>query len=378
MPENASALHLVLTGDPTLFAIVRLSLIVSLSATFIAALIGVPLGALIALTRFRGREPVIVMLNALMGLPPVVAGLAVYLMLSRSGPLGSWGLLFTPLAMVIAQTVLVTPIIAALARQTIEDLWLEYREEFAAMGVGPLRRVRTLIWDARFSLLTALLAGFGRAAAEVGAIIIVGGNLQRQSAPRDRSRHRPDVHRHADQHPGVGRAPCRRALLRMSTRAPATDLPIRFSEVAILAGGVTVLDCISITFSAGAPTVLIGPNGSGKTTLLRAAMGLIRPARGRITWDGSEVSPPTRRAIMFQRPVMLRRSAAANIGYALAAAGAPRAERAKRTAGLLSLVGLQALAGRPARQLSGGEQQRLSLARALARDPAVLFLDEPT
>jgi tungstate transport system permease protein len=177
MPDNASALHLVLTGDPALFAIVRLSLIVSLSATLIAALIGVPLGALIALTRFRGREPVIVMLNALMGLPPVVAGLTVYLMLSRSGPLGSWGLLFTPLAMVIAQTVLVAPIIAALARQTIEDLWVEYRDELAAMCVGPLRRVRTLIWDARFSLLTALLAGFGRAAAEVGAIIIVGGNI---------------------------------------------------------------------------------------------------------------------------------------------------------------------------------------------------------
>jgi tungstate transport system permease protein len=178
MPENASALHLVLTGDPMLFAIVRLSLIVSLSATFIAALIGVPLGALVALTRFRGREPLIVILNALMGLPPVVAGLAVYLMLSRSGPLGSWGLLFTPLAMVVAQTALVTPIIAALARQTIEDLWVEYRDEFVAMHVGPLRRVRTLIWDARFSLLTALLAGFGRAAAEVGAIIIVGGNIQ--------------------------------------------------------------------------------------------------------------------------------------------------------------------------------------------------------
>lgn len=178
MQENVSALNLVLTGDPALFAIVRLSLIVSLSATFIAALIGVPLGSLIALTRFRGREPVIVILNALMGLPPVVAGLAVYLMLSRSGPLGSWGLLFTPFAMVVAQTVLVTPIIAALTRQTIEDLWLEYREELAAMNVGPLHRVRTLIWDARFSLLTALLAGFGRAAAEVGAIIIVGGNIQ--------------------------------------------------------------------------------------------------------------------------------------------------------------------------------------------------------
>jgi tungstate transport system permease protein len=178
MPEEASALHLVLTGDPTLLVIVRLSLIVSLSATFTAALIGVPLGALIALTRFHGREPVIVVLNGLMGLPPVVAGLTVYLMLSRAGPLGSWGLLFTPLAMVIAQTVLVTPIIAALTRQTIEDLWVEYREELAAMNVGPLRGVRTLIWDARFSLLTALLAGFGRAAAEVGAIIIVGGNIQ--------------------------------------------------------------------------------------------------------------------------------------------------------------------------------------------------------
>jgi len=164
----------------------------------------------------------------------------------------------------------------------------------------------------------------------------------------------------------------------MSTPARASDLPIRLSDVEILAGGVTILDGISITFSAGAPTILIGPNGSGKTTLLRAAMGLIRPARGRITWDGCEVSPPTRRAIMFQRPVMLRRSAAANIGYALAAAGAPRAERPKRVAELLSLVGLDAYAGRPARQLSGGEQQRLSLARALARDPAVLFLDEPT
>ena len=178
MPENASALHMLLTGDPVLFGIVRLSLMVSLSAVLFAALIGVPVGAWIALTQFLGREPVVVALNALMGLPPVVAGLVVFLMLSRSGPLGSFGLLFTPLAMVIAQTLLVTPIIAALARQTIEDLWTEYRDELAAMNVGPARRVRTLIWDARFSLLTALLAGFGRAAAEVGAIIIVGGNIE--------------------------------------------------------------------------------------------------------------------------------------------------------------------------------------------------------
>jgi tungstate transport system permease protein len=178
MPENASALDLVLMGDPALFAIVKLALVVSLSAVMLAAAVGVPLGALIALSSFRGRDTVIVLLNAMMGLPPVVIGLVVYLALSRSGPLGSWGILFTPQAMVIAQTILVMPIIAALARQTIEDLWLEYRDELTAMEVGPMRRLGTLVWDARFSLTTALLAGFGRAAAEVGAVIIVGGNIE--------------------------------------------------------------------------------------------------------------------------------------------------------------------------------------------------------
>lgn len=177
MVDHTSALQLVLTGDPDLFAIVRLSLLVSLSATCLAAIIGAPLGGLIALTHFRGRESVLVLLNALMGLPPVLVGLAVYLMLSRSGPFGNAGLLFTPAAMVVAQTILVIPIIAALTRQTVEDLWFEYRDELLAMNVGPGRRVVTLLWDARFSLVTALLAGFGRAAAEVGAIIIVGGNI---------------------------------------------------------------------------------------------------------------------------------------------------------------------------------------------------------
>ncbi len=176
--QDASALHMVLTGDPALLAIVRLSLLVSLSAALLAGIIGVPLGATIALTRFPGRGGVIVVLNALMGLPPVLVGLAVYLLLSRSGPLGSFGILFTPQAMIVAQTILVTPIIAALTRQTIEDLWLEYRDELTAMNVGPAGRVATLIWDARFSLITALLAGFGRAAAEVGSIIIVGGNIE--------------------------------------------------------------------------------------------------------------------------------------------------------------------------------------------------------
>ncbi len=178
MNGEPSAIELVLSGDPALYAIVSLSLGVSLGATLLAALLGAPLGALVALSRFPGRQVVVVALNALMGLPPVVVGLAVYLLLSRSGPLGELGLLFTPAAMVATQTVLVLPIIAALTRQTIEDLWREYRDEFAAMGVGRLRRVRTLLWDARFSLVTALLAGFGRAAAEVGSIIIVGGNIE--------------------------------------------------------------------------------------------------------------------------------------------------------------------------------------------------------
>jgi tungstate transport system permease protein len=175
--EDPTALELIVSGDRTLYAIVRLSLAVTLSATAAAALAGLPLGALIALTRFPGRNGLIVALNGLMGLPPVMVGLLIFLLLSRSGPLGTLGLLFTPGAMVIAQTVLITPIIAALARQVIEDLWAEYRDELMAMGVGPLARIRTLLWDARFSLVTILLAGFGRAAAEVGGVMIVGGNI---------------------------------------------------------------------------------------------------------------------------------------------------------------------------------------------------------
>ncbi|HSG55681.1 MAG TPA: ABC transporter permease [Paracoccaceae bacterium] len=163
--------------DAALLEIVALSLAVSLSAVALATLVGLPLGALLALTRFPGRGGVIVLLNAFMGLPPVVVGLVVYLLLSRAGPLGELGLLFTPTAMVIAQTILVTPIIAALSRQVIEDLNTEYAEQMESLGVGIRQRIMALIWDARYSLLTVALAGFGRAMAEVGAVIIVGGNI---------------------------------------------------------------------------------------------------------------------------------------------------------------------------------------------------------
>lgn len=171
------ALTLVLSGDADLVEIVVLSLHVSLTATLFACLIGLPLGALVAVGRFPGRNGVLILMNALMGLPPVVVGLLVYLHLSRSGPLGFLGLLYTPTAMIIAQTILITPIVAALSRQVLEDLHAEYADQFRSLCLTRLQSMRALLWDARYSLLTVGLAGFGRAVAEVGAVIIVGGNI---------------------------------------------------------------------------------------------------------------------------------------------------------------------------------------------------------
>jgi tungstate transport system permease protein len=171
------AFRLIANNDTELDRIVALSLEVSIVSALMACAIAFPLGAAIAVHRFPGRRAVVVSMNALLGLPSVVVGLVVYLLLSRAGPLGSFGILFTPRAIVVAQTLLVIPVVAALARQFVEDAWREYREQLTSLGVSPTRAVPTLLWDLRLSLITVALAGFGRAASEVGAVMIVGGNI---------------------------------------------------------------------------------------------------------------------------------------------------------------------------------------------------------
>ncbi|HUG97605.1 MAG TPA: ABC transporter permease [Gammaproteobacteria bacterium] len=173
----ALAARLVFGLDPELVEVVLLSFYVSVFAVALATAVGLPLGAAVGMFRFPGRRVVVVMLNALMGLPPVVVGLVVYMLLSRSGPLGELGLLFTPTAMIIAQFILVVPIVAALTRQTVADLHEEYDEHLRSLDAGRLDSIATLLWDGRFRLMTAVLAGFGRAIAEVGAVLIVGGNI---------------------------------------------------------------------------------------------------------------------------------------------------------------------------------------------------------
>lgn len=167
----------ILSLKNELINIIFLTLKVSISSVIIASLIALPIGSLIAISNFRSKKIIVIILNALMGLPPVVVGLIIYLLFSRAGPLGELGILFTPEIMILAQTILVLPIICALTRQIIEDIWQEYQEQLISLGIKKYQATLTLLWDARFSLITVLLAGLGRALSEVGAVLIVGGNI---------------------------------------------------------------------------------------------------------------------------------------------------------------------------------------------------------
>ena len=330
-----------------------------------------------------GPQAVIVALNALMGLPPVVVGLLVYLLLSRAGPLGQLGLLFTPTAMVIAQTILIAPIIAALSRQVVEDAWREYAEQLRSLGATPLHAALTLLWDTRFSLVTVVLAGFGRAAAEVGAVMIVGGNIDgvtrvmTTTIALETSKgdlplalglgHRAGRARPRAQRGGADRQGGRAAALRLTGM-----LPLALDDVSLRRAAAARSSTVSRSRSRRVRArSSSGPNGAGKSVLMRLCHGLLAPTSGAIVWRGSRNGErPRAQAMVFQRPVLLRRSALANVTLcAQARRRVARASAQLRAHDVLDAVGLGDVARPPARVLSGGEQQRLALARAWALRP---------
>ena len=323
----------------------------------------------------------------------------VYLLLSRSGPLGVLGLLFTPTAMIIAQAILVTPIIAALTRQVVADLWVEYEEQMRSLGAGPLRAVPALLYDARFTLVTAVLAGVrGAHPPKSARVMIVGGNIDHVTRVMTTAIALEVSKGDLALALGLGivliglslainaatftakqRAEAAWTLTAPNTTSTtrrvletATILPLRVEGLAYNANGQRLIDGITFTLDVGPRTVILGPNGAGKSLLLRLCHGLIAPSGGTVTWQGAtgDADAATQQAMVFQRPVLLRRSVIANVVYGLKLKGTPRAERAEIAANVLARTGLARFKDTPARLLSGGEQQKLALARALGIAPA--------
>lgn len=415
-----TALQLVTSGDAVLWSVVRRSLAVSATACLLACGLGLWLGAWLAVSRFAGRGLVLAGLNTLLALPSVVVGLVVYLLLSRSGPLGFLGWMFSFQAMVVAQTVLVVPVVTALTRQAIEDADRAHGEQWQSLGASRWQRAALLLWDERFALLTVGITAFGRAVSEVGAVMIVGGNIDgftrvmttaialetskgdlplalglglvllgvvavlnllllavrvwREHTEGLRSGTvRPEDADVQDAASAVNANP--HAPLPPPARGPVL---LSLSQAQLHLGGVDVLHGIDLHIHAGERVALVGANGSGKSTLLRLLHGLVEPTAGRRWTQAGQ-----HQAMLFQRPHMLRTTALNNATLALwTQAGwlRPGAWAHSRTQArqALAQVGLLALAQRPAKTLSGGQQQRLALARACACQPDLLLLDEPT
>jgi tungstate transport system ATP-binding protein len=409
------ALKLVTGADPALLAIVGLSLRVSFTACALGAGVGLLLGAWLAVARFRGVQVVVWGLNTLLALPSVVVGLSVYLLLSRAGPLGELGILFTPAAMVVAQSVLVVPLIAALTRRLVLDALAEGGEQLQSLGAGPLQRALLMLVHERLAVLTVLLTAFGRAISEVGAVMIVGGNIDGVTRVMTTAialetskgdlplalalglvllgvvgivnlgiavlQARAGRTTAADHTAGPSAGPAPPGAPRPASpprTEPGPDL-LRLDAADLRFGHVQALHPTSLNVRRGESLALVGPNGAGKTSLLRLLHGLLPPTSGRRT--AVPLQPEGRApvaAMLFQRPFLLRLSVQRNVMLGLLLQGVPAAERPARCDEALRRVGLSGLAEREALSLSGGQQQRLALARAWALRPDILFLDEPT
>ncbi len=417
------ALQLVAGADDTLWGIVGLSLRVSLTACAVGAVVGLGLGSWLAVARFRGLGVVVWGLNTMLALPSVVVGLLVYLLLSRAGPLGSWGILFTPSAMVVAQSILVVPLIAALSRRLVLDAMAEGGEQLQSLGAGRLASAGLMLLHERLAVLTIGLTAFGRAVSEVGAVMIVGGNIdgvtrvmttaialetskgdlplalalgavllgvvgvvngliglvqaraarvaEVAGAPAPLLAAAPVA---LSSTPSADRAP---VVPPVSPQPPPQPL-VRLHDVGVQFGATTALQGVRLTLQRGQSLALVGANGSGKTTLLRVLHGLVTPG-GQV--ERLALQPEGRQpvaAMLFQRPFLLNLTVRQNVLLGLKLRRVPRTEREARCLQALQRVGLAHRADSAARALSGGQQQRLALARAWALLPDVLLLDEPT
>ena len=411
------AFRLIAQLDAEVLRVVGLSFRVSITACGIGALAGLLLGAWLAVAHFRGQGVLVWVLNTLLALPSVVVGLLVYLLLSRSGPLGSWGILFTPSAMVMAQSILVVPLIAALARRLVRDAMQEGGEQLRSLGASPMQSALLMLLHERLGVVTVLLTAFGRAVSEVGAVMIVGGNIDGVTRVMTTAIALETSKGDLPLALALGAVllavvgvvnlliaavqaqAARGALAPESTggnvaapAATATGLAatpgaavaashplLRLQAVQLHFGPVQALRDVTLALHRGEHLALVGANGSGKTSLLRVLHGLLPCSAGQRTL--LPLQPESRRpvaAMLFQRPFLLRLSVRNNVLLGLALRGVPQPERAQRCQAALHRVGLAQRAHSPARTLSGGQQQRLALARAWALQPDILFLDEPT